>query len=243
MPVFIFRVNGKSEITAFLTFFGDQKRLPLLCRKLKCPMKYYRLLPWLTLFTLLILAVDLHAQPWEFIKERDGIKIFTRREPGSMLKSFKGEADLHTSMEQVCNLIGNVKKVDWWDKNLREINVLLYEKDKHIQYYLVYGAPWPVTDRDLCVDATISTDPVAGIRTISSVPLFNVVPENPKYVRIKKYRQKWVIQDMKNGVIHITLEGFVDPAGNVPNWIYNMVITDTPLKIMRGIKARLENKQ
>ncbi len=191
---------------------------------------------------LVILAIDLQAQKWEFIKEKEGIKIYTRKDAGTVLKSFKGEADLHTTMEKVCNLIGNVKNVDWWDKNLREINVLLYEKDKHIQYYLVYGAPWPVTDRDLCVDATITTDPVTGIRTIYSVPLLNTIPENPEYVRIKNYWQKWVIQDMKNGTIHVYLEGYVDPAGSVPNWIYNMVITDTPLKIMRGIKERLEKK-
>ncbi len=185
-------------------------------------------------------STSVQAQNWDFIKEREGIRIFTRRDAGSSLKSFRGETDIRTSMEKVCNLIGNVKNVDWWDKNLREINVLTYEKDKHVQYYLVYGAPWPVTDRDLCVDATITTDPVKGLRTISSVPLFNVVPENPKYVRIKKYWQKWVMQDMRNGTIHVTLEGFVDPAGSVPNWIYNMVITETPLKIIRGIKERLE---
>ncbi len=205
-------------------------------------MKKQTLLGFFIFMLLVTVAADVSAQEWEFIKEKDGIKIYTRKDAGSALKSFRGEADLHTPMDQVCNLIGNVKNVDWWDKNLREINVLLYEKDKHIQYYLVYGAPWPVTDRDLCVDATITIDSKSGIRTISSVPLFNVIPENPKYVRIKKYWQKWVIQDMKNGIVHITLEGFVDPGGSVPNWIYNMVITDTPLKIMRGIKQRLEKK-
>ncbi len=195
---------------------------------------------FLTFAALMAFSTSVQAQNWDFIKEREGIRIFTRRDAGSSLKSFRGETDIRTSMEKVCNLIGNVKNVDWWDKNLREINVLTYEKDKHVQYYLVYGAPWPVTDRDLCVDATITTDPVKGLRTISSVPLFNVVPENPKYVRIKKYWQKWVMQDMRNGTIHVTLEGFVDPAGSVPNWIYNMVITETPLKIIRGIKERLE---
>jgi hypothetical protein len=41
---------------------------------------------------------------------------------------------------------------------------------------------------------------------------------------------------MENGVIRLILEGFVDPAGNVPTWLYNMVITETPLKIMRRVK-------
>jgi hypothetical protein len=198
---------------------------------------------FIAVFIFMIGTGCVYSQTWDFIKEKEGVKIYTRKENNSSLKSFKGVVDLHTQMDKVCNLIGNVKNVDWWDKNLREIKVLLYEKDKHIQYYLVYGAPWPVTDRDLCVDANITTDPVTGIRTIYSVPLPDVIPENPEYVRIKDYWQKWIIQDMKNGIIHITLEGYVDPAGSVPDWIYNMVITDTPLKIIRGIKERLESSK
>jgi hypothetical protein len=197
---------------------------------------------FLVFIALITFAMDTQAQKWEFIKEKEGIKIYTRKEQGNNLKSFSGIMDVRCDFETVCNLIGNVKNVDWWDKNLREIRVLLYEKDKHIQYYLVYGAPWPVTDRDLCVDATISSDPVTGIRTIYSVPLLNTIPENPDYVRIKEYWQKWTMQDMKNGIIHLVLEGYVDPAGSVPDWIYNMVITDTPLKIMRGIKERVEKR-
>lgn len=182
------------------------------------------------------------AQSWDFIKEKDGIKIYTRKEAGISLKSFKGVTDIHASVESVFNLIGNVKNLDWWDKNLREIKVLYFEKDKRSQYYLVYDSPWPVTDRDLCVDATITTDPVTGIRKIWSVPFQGVVPENSKYVRIKDYWQRWSIEPENNGIVHVELEGYVDPAGIVPDWIYNMVITDTPLKIMRGIKQRLETK-
>jgi len=224
------------------TFFGYPERLPLLCRKLSARMKHITFGTLLISIILLSLSLDLRAQKWEFVKEKEGIKIFTRKEPGSTLKAFRGVTDIHATMESVCNLIGNVKNVDWWDKNLREIKILLYEKEQHVQYYLVYGAPWPVADRDLCVDAVITTDHVARTRTVSAKPLLNVVPENPNYVRIKNYWQKWFIQDMNNGVIHCTLEGYVDPAGTVPNWVYNMVITDTPLKIMRGIKQRLEKK-
>ncbi|MCK9219549.1 MAG: hypothetical protein M0P47_05825 [Bacteroidales bacterium] len=180
------------------------------------------------------------CQSWDFIKEKDGIKIYTRKDKDSSLKSFMGIMDIHSPIEKVFNLIGNVKNVDWWDKNLREINVLLYEKDKHIQYYLVYGAPWPVTDRDLCVDAKITTDPVTGIRVVYSTPMLNVIPEKPDRVRITDYWQRWTIEPRMNGIVHLVLEGHVDPAGSVPDWIYNMVITETPLKIMRGIKRRLE---
>jgi len=188
------------------------------------------------LFFLLIITIDISAQKWDFVKEQEGIKLFTRKDENSSLKSFKGEMDVTTTMDKVCELLGNVKNHNWWDENLREIKVLTYEKDKYFQYYLIYHVPWPFTDRDLCVEANVSTDPSTHRRTITATPLSNVIPEKPGLIRIKKYWQKWTIQPMGNGVIRLTLEGFVDPAGNVPSWLYNMVIVETPLKVMRRVK-------
>jgi hypothetical protein len=187
------------------------------------------------IFFLLISSIttDLSAQSWTFVKSEEGINLFTRKEEGSLLKSFKGIMDVNSTMDKVCDLLGNVKNHDWWDENLK---VLTYDKDKYFQYYLVYHVPWPFTDRDLCVEANVSTDPVTGRRTITATPLSNVIPEKPDLIRIKKYYQKWTIQPMENGVIRLTLEGFVDPAGNVPSWLYNMVIIETPLKVMRRVK-------
>jgi hypothetical protein len=204
-------------------------------------LKDYKLSFGLILFLLIsFITADLYAQSWTFVKSQEGIKLFTRKEEGSSLKSFKGIMDVNSTMDKVCNLIGNVKNHDWWDENLREIKVLSYEKDKYFQYYLVYHVPWPFTDRDLCVEANVSIDPITGRRTITATPLSNVIPEKPDLIRIKRYWQKWTIQPMENGVIRLTLEGFVDPAGNVPSWLYNMVIIETPLKVMRRVKKYVQ---
>ena len=216
--------------------------IPLFCRKFIALINPNKSIFPLFVLYLLVFSSSMVAQKWEFIKEKDGIKIYTRKDAGSSLKSFKGVTDIHAPAEKVYNLIGNVRNLDWWDKNVREIKVLYYEKEKRSQYYLVYDAPWPVTDRDLCVDATITTDPVTRVRTVYAVPLSNVIPENPKYVRIKNYWQRWVLEPTDKGIVHVVLEGHVDPGGSVPDWVYNMVITETPLKIMRGIKQRLEKK-
>jgi len=203
-------------------------------------MNFKKHLFLLPLFVFILISFDLSAQSWKFIKEQDGIKLFTRKEDGSSLKSFKGIMDVTSTMDKVCNLIGNVKNHDWWDENLREIKVLTYEKDKYFQYYLIYKVPWPFTDRDLCVETHVTTDPLTGRRVMTATPLNNVVPEKPDLIRIKNYWQKWTIQPMGNGVIRLTLEGFVDPAGNVPSWLYNMVIVETPLKVMRRVKRYVQ---
>ena len=191
---------------------------------------------------MLSLAINgsIFGQTWDFNKEKDGIKVYTRRAGHTSLKSFKGEAILHTQMDKVCQLIGNGENFDWWDEGIRELKVLDYVKDKYIKYYLVYDVPWPLADRDLCVEANIYDDPLTGQRIVIAKPLPDIMPLNPNYIRIRNYSQKWIVTPIDKNTIKLTLEGFVDPGGIVPSWLYNMVITDTPIKVIKKVKARVE---
>lgn len=206
-------------------------------------VKHYFWIPLTLIVFFIIMAKDLYGQPWVFIKEKDGIKIFTRKELNSSLKSFKGETTFQAKVEKLCLLLGNGKNFDWWGKDIRGIKVLAHQENKFIQYYLIYSVPWPFSDRDLLVEATITEDPVTGERTYFAKPLLNVIPDAPDLVRVKKYWQKWSVRPMENGYVHVLLEGFVDPGGYIPSWLYNMVITDKPFTVMRALRERaLSNK-
>ncbi|MCX6283323.1 MAG: hypothetical protein NTW31_03680 [Bacteroidetes bacterium] len=182
----------------------------------------------------------LPAQSWYFIKEKNGIKIYTRIPEYSSFKCFKGETILHASMKEIGMYIGNVKNFNWWDKNIRDLKVLESDSDKHVKYYFIYDVTWPLNDRDICVDVVISIDSVSGVKVVYAKPLPGVVPEQEGIVRIKNYWQKWTLTPIDKNSVHAILEGFVDPAGSVPAWLYNMVIVETPLKVMGGIKQKVE---
>ena len=205
-------------------------------------MRYYHFCFFLSCFFILELSCSMVAQPWNFIKEKNGIKIYTRIESGKSLKSYKGVTDINAPAEKVFALIEDVNKTEWWDKNLTQIKVLLYEKYKRAQYYLVYNLPWPVTDRDLCVDVSVTIDPATGVRKITATPLAGVFPERHDMVRIREYQQTWIVEPAGKETSHVVLEGFVDPAGNIPDWLSNMLIVDSPIKIISGVKERFEKK-
>lgn len=193
----------------------------------------------LILFSL-FLTFQLDGQSWEFIKERDGIKVYTRKEPGTALKAFKAVMVIHSTMEMIATVVGNVKNFDWWDDDIRELRVIQHKENVMTQYYLVYDVPWPLQDRDLCADARLTIDSVSGKKVIYATPLLGVIPERPDMIRIKNYWQRWTVEPLPDGMKRLTLEGFVDPGGIVPAWLYNMVITDTPLNLMREVKKRVE---
>jgi hypothetical protein len=186
-----------------------------------------------------MLSGSMEGQSWDFIKEKDGIKIYTRVETGRTLKSYKAITDINAPEEKIFAVMENINNTDWWDKNLTHIKVLLYEKNKRAQYYMVYDVPWPVTDRDLCVDVTITSDTVTSGYEINAVSLNGVIPERNDMVRIKDYRQTWIITPAGKEMTHVVLEGFVDPAGTIPVWISNMLIIESPIKAISGLRERM----
>jgi hypothetical protein len=163
-------------------------------------------------------------------------------EVGKSLKSYKGITDINAPADKIIALMEDINNTDWWDKKLTHIKLLLYEKDKRKQYYLIYDLPWPVKDRDLCVDVTISIAPMIGECKINVVALNGVIPENNDMVRIKDYRQTWTIIPAGKEITHIILEGFVDPAGSIPNWISNRLIIDSPIKAISGLREVMRKK-
>jgi len=196
----------------------------------------------LSFFLIFTLSFSLAAQSWEFKKEKDGIKLYTFKETGKPIKSYKGVTDIHAPAEKIFTLLEDVYHTDWWDKSITQIKVLRYEKNKMAQYYLVYDLPWPVTDRDLCVDVTVTIDPLTGVSKITAVPLPGVIPERPDMVRIKEYRQTWTVKPAGKELAHVVLEGYVDPAGSIPDWLSNMLIVDSPFKVISEVKQRMEKK-
>ena len=205
-------------------------------------MRHYKFLFISMYFFFQMLSCQLAAQSWDFVKEKDNIKLYTQETPGKSLKSFRGIADIKAPAEKVFAMMEDVNNTDWWDKNIIRVKVLLYEKNKRAQYYLVYDLPWPVIDRDLCVDVTIKIDTVTGERRIDAVSFPGIIPESNDMVRIKDYRQTWTLVPYGKEMSHVILEGFVDPEGSVPDWISNMLITDSPFRTIKELRERMEGK-
>ncbi|HPT13706.1 MAG TPA: hypothetical protein PK796_02875 [Bacteroidales bacterium] len=178
------------------------------------------------------------SQSWQFVKEKNGIRLYLRQENNSSFKAFQGVTEFRGDFDKVCSLIGDPRNLDWWGDDVKNIKVLSYEKDRQIRYYFVYDTPWPFSDRDLVAEVLLSKDPITGTKTVSSKQLLNVVPQHEGLVRVTHFWQKWTIQPMKSGMIHVTLEGFIDPAGDIPAWLYNMIIIDIPMRLLRDIRQR-----
>ena len=179
------------------------------------------------------------AQEWTFVKQKEGISLFTRKEAGKDLKAYKGTMDIRSTIDKVAALIRDVNDNDWWNDNLSEIRVISNNDPMHFQYYMVYDLGWPLSDRDLVIDSWVTSDP--GHETIRD-PL----PVHP-HCRPGKgggcaHQGLLAIVDRPGagkGIVRVTLEGFANPAGDIPDWILNAAILDSPFKILKGVRERV----
>lgn len=103
---------------------------------------------------------------------------------------------------------------------------------------MIYNTPWPLSNRDIVTENRIATDTLSRIRIYTARSLSNKVPEKSNLVRIKVYKQTWTIQPLGKGFVHVTFEGSVNPGGNIPSWLYNMVITETPMKMLHSLREK-----
>ena len=108
-----------------------------------------------------------------YTKSADGkpvkqAEVYTREEPGSDYKAFRGEVELTAEMAKVSAMLEDVEQFDVWDEDVSEIRLLAHEPGKSFRYYVVYDSPWPVSDRDLCVEAVITDDPESGARLFNA---------------------------------------------------------------------------
>ena len=189
-----------------------------------------------------LLSGPLAAQSWDLVKEEDGIKVYTRQESGKALKAYKGTATIQAPAEKILAMLEDVNHTEWWDESITRFKVLTYEKNKRAQYYLVYDSPWPVDDRDLCVEATVNMDPKKGVYSVTAVPLPGVIPEKEDRVRIRDYRQTWTVTAAGENSANVVIEGYADPVGNIPVWLSNLLIVQTPVHAILGVKKELEKR-
>lgn len=190
----------------------------------------------------LTFEAQIQAQSWKFIKEKDGVKLYSRQEIGNKLQTFKGVSEINVAAEKVFTVLENVNKRDWWDKNLEQIKLLKYEKNKKSQYYLIYKMPWPFTSRDMYVDVTTTINQANGERRFTALPLTGIYPEISNLVRIKNYKQQWLVKPLSPNLTYVELEFYVNPAEKLPNWLINKLLTDSPINAIIALKMQVEKE-
>lgn len=179
---------------------------------------------------------------WQFKKEVDGIKVYTKETSDLKYDSYKVEAIINTSIQTCAAVIqDNSAFLSLYD-DTKTADVHLQEGDTHIVFYVRTGLPFPVRDRDAYYDNYFSYDEDKKAIMVEFTCLKGL-DRNKRIVRIENCKGLWSFQDIGNGQVLVRHEFQADPGGLIPAWLVNKKTIDSPIKSIQALKLLVTKEQ
>lgn len=176
------------------------------------------------------------AEKWKMERDRDGIKVYTRRVEGIAFKQYKGEITIDAPLSTLVTIFNDLEAgPDWVDQCSKMELVEQISPSENITY--VYTpAPWPVKDRDAVVQTKISQDPQTLVVTIKQTAVPDKKEPNKKAVRVKRVDGTWTLTPTKDGKTALVYQVLSDPGGGLPAWLVNAVAISQPFNTLDGMR-------
>jgi hypothetical protein len=190
----------------------------------------------------LTLQVTAQEGNWELEKDKNGIKVWTRKMPDSKLKEYKGSVVLNTTVEKLVSMFRNTNYHDKLFFKCRPRSVVVVKKisDNDFYTYMIINAP-VVKDRDVVTHYSISAPDASGAVTVSLEGAANLVPAKEEFVRVSKMKGFWKFVPQGNGKVLVVHQAYSSPGGSVPEGLANSASVDAPFDMLSDLKLLTGN--
>ncbi|MED5387440.1 MAG: START domain-containing protein [Pseudomonadota bacterium] len=188
---------------------------------------------------LMLMTAPCWAADWELNHEgeqRGDVTTYVREVSDSPVKAFKGVVELQATPAAVLAVLTAVDTFPEWIFQSQGAERLSMKEKERI--HMRFNGIWPVSDRDVVLANTL-TQQANGEIHLHSENAVAVKGKQPGYVRIPALDNQFVITPLTDGWVRVKFETFVDPGGNVPVWLANLVSTKAPRVTLEGLKEQV----
>jgi len=191
---------------------------------------------------LLTIALVSKGQNWDLEKDKDGVKVYTRKLDGWGIKEYKVIMNINRNPSKIVAALKNVSNRYKWAYNSIEIREIERPNSEEVSVYNKVDVPWPIADRDNITrfkfsypSANITRVDMTAVKSHAKAPIYDGI------VRIERLKGHWLIRDKGNGWTEIIQQCVAEPGGNLPDWLVNSTIVDNPYNSMYNLKQYIEN--
>ncbi|ASU33260.1 START domain-containing protein [Mucilaginibacter xinganensis] len=177
---------------------------------------------------------------WKFKTEKDGIKVYTSTVSTSKFKAIKVECELNTTASQMIKVILDVSNGPEWLDHTKSCRLIKQVSPSELYYYSEVNIPWPVQNRDFVAHLMVRQNPDTRVVTVDGPAVSGLVPVKQGVVRVHSSKSLWIITPAGPNVVKVVYTLQVDPGGDVPAWLVNMLAGEGPLKSFEGLKLQLK---
>jgi len=177
---------------------------------------------------------------WEFIRDDEGISVYTRKSDDSPIKEIRVTNEMETTLSALVSLMKDVENHKNWTYANKKAKIL----EKHSEFsWVFYGysdAPWPIQDRDMVLYSTLSQDSLTKVITNEGVCHCDYIPKNDGVVRVPACHSIWTLTPLANGKVLVSLEIEIDLGGILPKWLINMVSSKGPFLTIKNMEMAVK---
>ncbi len=171
---------------------------------------------------------------WKLRKDKDGIMVFSRHVSGSKYEEFRGTVEIDASLAAGLALLDDTKVCPEWLYRCQSSKVLARRAGMERIIYQVTDLPFPAATRDAIFHARVHQLPSGDIRVdLDSEPDYI---EDTSFIRIRKARGHYLLEKISAERSRLTWTQFVDPAGQLPAFMVNSLLTDIPWRSLRRFR-------
>ncbi len=183
---------------------------------------------------------------WESIGTYDGVKVWRKTVPGSELFAFKGEIVTNLHIGKIMTTFLDREQRKFWVDRFADQKMIEKPNPLSELYWIHFGLPFPISDRDYVLKADGQVDNAAHVFTarIKSV----VDPRKGAddcCVRAEAKNTYYRFEALPGSEkTKLTVEVHTDPKGSLPDWLINLIQKKWPSKTLSGLitRARAQNQ-
>ncbi|RNI30457.1 START domain-containing protein [Rufibacter latericius] len=179
---------------------------------------------------------------WELQKNEDGIEVYTRKAKENQFKEIKVVCELPGTAIQLMQLLKDVEHHSDWVYLNRKTRLVKRKSENRLVYYTEADMPWPLTDRDMVVEAVFLPASKEKLARVEVKSVQGYVPEKKDFVRIPASLAIWEINPLPQGNIKIEYTFKLNPGGSVPAWMVNATVAIGPLKTFQNLRKTLTER-
>jgi hypothetical protein len=189
---------------------------------------------------ILLLETSISGQNnWVPQKEKDGIKISSRRAASSQFDDVHVEVDLPGNIEQMKSILLDISHYKDWSYAMKK-SVLIKELGPgKLIYYSEIEVPWPATDRYFYANFDLKEDSLNHSIKLISENIPDYLPASKDLLQVTSVKGLWNISTISKKTIHVDYILELNPGGSLPSWVLNLFSTKGPLETFENIKQKM----
>jgi hypothetical protein len=180
--------------------------------------------------------------------DKDGIKVYILSHKISGFNAFKAITYINASLDSVLAvMLDNDFYTEWvhaCNKSFTIEKVSFYER----YHYQALNIPFPFKDRDFVLHSVMQQNPSTKAVTIKTSAVLNYCitkhsaqcneVKQSNLVRVSLSVGIFTLELHGNGT-RITWEQYTDPGGNLPKWLVNQFVEDTPYWTLKKLAQKV----